>query len=95
MKSSSWIWSIVVIVLVAVTSYGLFLLTQGASLPEGFVYGNGHIEGRDVKLAAERGGRVVRQVQGHGAQAPGPHRGPLPGHIQGPGNVIIMFSHQY
>ena len=41
MKSSSWIWSIVVIVLVAVTSYGLFLLTQGASLPEGFVYGNG------------------------------------------------------
>ena len=41
MKSSSWIWSIVVIVLVAVTYYGLFLLTQGASLPEGFVYGNG------------------------------------------------------
>lgn len=74
MKSSSWIWSIVVIVLVAVTSYGLFLLTQGASLPEGFVYGNGHIEGRDVKLAAERGGRVVRHslVEGEPVSAGDP-----------------------
>ena len=46
-------------------------------------------------VLAERRQRVVRQVQGHGAQAPGPHRGPLPGHIQGPGNVLIMFSYQY
>ena len=46
-------------------------------------------------VLAERRQRVVRQVQGHGAQAPGPHRGPLPGHIQGPGNVIIMCPHQY
>ena len=46
-------------------------------------------------VLAERRQRVVRQVQGHGAQAPGPHRGPLPGHIQGPGNVSIMCPHQY
>ncbi len=60
MKNPSWIWSLAVIVLVAVVSYGLFWLTQGKPLPEGFVYGNGYIEGRDVKLAAERGGRVLR-----------------------------------
>ena len=39
MKNPSWIWSLAVIVLVAVVSYGLFWLTQGKPLPEGFVYG--------------------------------------------------------
>lgn len=49
-----------VIVLIAVTSYAFFLLTDRTPLPEGFVYGNGHIEGRDVKVAAEREGRVLQ-----------------------------------
>lgn len=60
MKKKSWIWSLMVIVLIAVTSYAFFLLTDRTPLPGGVVYGNGHIEGRDVKVAAEREGRVLQ-----------------------------------
>ncbi len=71
MKKKSWIWSLMVIVLIAVTSYAFFLLTDRTPLPEGFVYGNGHIEGRDVKVAAEREGRVLQHslVEGESVTA--------------------------
>lgn len=70
-KKKSWIWSLMVIVLIAVTSYAFFLLTDRTPLPEGFVYGNGHIEGRDVKVAAEREGRVLQHslVEGESVTA--------------------------
>jgi len=40
-------------------SYGVFVLFGEEPLPQGIVYGNGHIEGREVRIAAEVAGRVI------------------------------------
>ena len=67
MKSQSWLWSLIAVLVLAGGSYGVFVLFGEEPLPQGIVYGNGHIEGREVRIAAEvaisRGVRVDRTVE--------------------------------
>ena len=57
----SWLWSLLVLLAVGGISYGAFLATRSPKLPEGFLYGNGHIEGTEVRIASEVAGRVTEQ----------------------------------
>ena len=57
MKPQSWLWSLIAVLVLAGASYGIFLLLGEDALPEGIIYGNGHIEGREVRIAAEVAGR--------------------------------------
>ncbi len=59
MKPQSWLWSLIAVIVLAGASYGIFVLLGEDALPEGIIYGNGHIEGREVRIAAEVAGRVV------------------------------------
>lgn len=68
MKSKhSWLWSLALILVLGAVSWGVFVATRPAKLPEGFLYGNGHIEGTEVRVASEVGGRVVEQHLTEGA----------------------------
>lgn len=55
----TWIWTPVVLILGALLSYLLFRALQPPVLPDGFLYGNGHIEGTEIRVSAEVSGRVV------------------------------------
>ncbi len=59
MASKSWLAALAVLVAVAAGSYLGFRALQPAPLPEGFVYGNGHIEGTEIRVPAEIPGRVI------------------------------------
>ncbi|HXV31773.1 MAG TPA: efflux RND transporter periplasmic adaptor subunit [Sinorhizobium sp.] len=62
----TWLWTPALLVVLAAASYGIFLyLTPRATSP-GFLYGNGHIEGTEVRIGAEVAGRIVetRLVEG-------------------------------
>jgi len=54
-----WIWTPAVLIAIAAGSYGLFVMLQPPLLPQGFLYGNGHIEGTEVMISAEATGRVL------------------------------------
>lgn len=58
----SWVWSLIVLVVVSLISYGIFRATRPAEVPEGFLYGNGHIEGTEVRIASEVAGRVMEHA---------------------------------
>jgi len=62
----TWFWTGVVLAVIAGGSYALYLYLQPLPLPGQLLYGNGHIEGTEVRVAAEVGGRVVdsRLVEG-------------------------------
>lgn len=64
---SAWLWTAVTLVAIAGGSYGLYLYLLPEPLPEQVLYGNGHIEGTEVRIAAELPARVVesRIVEGH------------------------------
>ncbi|MBI2379516.1 MAG: HlyD family efflux transporter periplasmic adaptor subunit [Gammaproteobacteria bacterium] len=66
MTAKSWFIALAALLAVAAGSYLGFLALRPEPLPEGFVYGNGHIEGTEVRVAAELPGRVVdnRMVEG-------------------------------
>lgn len=55
----TWLWTPVILIMGALFSYLLFLVLQSPELPEGFLYGNGHIEGTEIRVSAEVSGRVV------------------------------------
>lgn len=55
----SWAWSLIGLLGVSVVSYGLFWATRPAGVPDGFLYGNGHIEGTEIRIASEVTGRVT------------------------------------
>jgi HlyD family secretion protein len=57
----SWQWALAGVVVAVVASYGFYALTRPERLPEGFLYGSGHVEGTEVRIASEVGGRVVEQ----------------------------------
>lgn len=59
---AAWLWTAVVLVAIAAGSYGLYLYLSPAPLPDQVVYGNGHIEATEVRVAAEVSGRVVASV---------------------------------
>lgn len=54
-----WLWTPAVLIAVAAISYGLFIILQPPLLPQGFLYGNGHVEGTEVGISAEVSGRVL------------------------------------
>ena len=57
--TKSWVATLLALAIVAVVSYLGFRALQPEPLPEGFVYGNGHIEGTEIRVSAEIPGRVV------------------------------------
>ena len=56
----SWVWTVLVVVLIAVGSYVFYVYTLPPELEQGFIYGNGHVEGTEVNISAEVTGRVVQ-----------------------------------
>lgn len=59
---AAWLWTAAILIAIAGGSYGLYLYLIPDPLPEQVVYGNGHIEGTEVKVAAEVAGRVVESA---------------------------------
>lgn len=57
----SWLWTLVGVFAVAIASYALYALTRPEPLPPGILYGSGHIEGTEIRVASEVAGRVVEQ----------------------------------
>ncbi len=55
----SWIWTVIVVVMIAAGSYAFYIFTLPAELEDGFLYGNGHVEGTEVNISAEVTGRVL------------------------------------
>jgi len=62
MTKHSWLWSLFGLLAVSGVSYGVFFATRAPELPEGFLYGNGHIEGIEIRIASEVAGRVLEQT---------------------------------
>ena len=62
----NWIWTPVALVVLAAVSYGIYRQLQADPLPPGIIYGNGHIEAVEIRVASEVAGRVVesRVVEG-------------------------------
>ncbi|MBQ0720180.1 MAG: efflux RND transporter periplasmic adaptor subunit [Gammaproteobacteria bacterium] len=56
----SWIITPLMVVLIAAGSYFFYISTLPPELDEGFLYGNGHIEGTEVNISAEVSGRVLK-----------------------------------
>ena len=57
----SWQWALAAILVAVAVSYAFYALTRPEPLPEGFLYGSGHIEGTEVRIASEVAGRVLEQ----------------------------------
>lgn len=55
----TWLWTPAVLLLLAAGSYALYVYLGPEPLPEGVLYGNGRIEGTEVRVSAEVTGRVV------------------------------------
>lgn len=55
----SWIVTPLVVILIAAGSYFFYISTLPPVLEEGFLYGNGHVEGTEVNISAEVSGRVL------------------------------------
>lgn len=55
----SWAWSLIGLLMLSGVSYGIFWATRPSDVPEGFLYGNGHIEGTQIRIASEVSGRVT------------------------------------
>lgn len=64
----TWVWTPILLVAVAALSYVAFVALRPPQLPEGFLYGNGHIEGTEVSVAAEVSARVVESNLAEGRQ---------------------------
>lgn len=58
----SWMWSLLGLLLVSGISYGIFQATRPADVPDGFLYGNGHIEGTEIRVASEVPGRITNHA---------------------------------
>jgi len=56
-----WLVPLLVIIAVAAVSYGIFRATRHPVVPEGLLYGNGHVEGTEVRVTSEVGGRITSQ----------------------------------
>jgi HlyD family secretion protein len=55
----AWILTPLFFVVLAAGSYGLFVYLTPLPLPEGLLYGNGHIEGTEVRVASEVTGQIL------------------------------------
>lgn len=59
---ATWAWTGLVLVAIAAGSYGLYAWLQPKPLPQQVLYGNGHVEGTDIRVASEVAGRVVENT---------------------------------
>jgi HlyD family secretion protein len=57
----SWVAALVAVLVAVGASYAFYALTRPEPLPEGFLYGSGHIEGTEIRIASEVAGRVFEQ----------------------------------
>lgn len=62
MKIQSWSLTLVALFSAALLSYFLYQILQPEKLPTGFLYGNGHVEGTEIRVSAEVSGRVVKNL---------------------------------
>lgn len=64
--TKTWLWTPALLIVLAAVSYGVFRYMSPTPLPPGLLYGNGHIEGTEVRVAGEVPGRIVesRLVEG-------------------------------
>ena len=62
----AWLATPLVLILLAAGSYGLYVYLTPTPLPDGLLYGNGHIEGTEIRVSSEVTGRVIdsRLVEG-------------------------------
>lgn len=51
--SKTWIWTAIVLLLIAGGSFGLYVYLRPPPLPEQVVYGNGVVDGTEIRVAAE------------------------------------------
>ena len=68
----AWLATPLFLLVFAAGSYGLYVYLTPPPLPQGLLYGNGHIEGTEIRVASEITGRVIdsRLVEGN-TVAPG------------------------
>jgi HlyD family secretion protein len=61
----TWVWTPALLVALAAGSYALFRYLSPEP-PPGLIYGDGHIDGTEIRVASEVAGRVVesRLVEG-------------------------------
>ena len=57
----SWQWALAGVLVAVIASYAFYTLTRPEPLPNGILYGSGHIEGTEIRIASEVAGRVVEQ----------------------------------
>jgi HlyD family secretion protein len=62
----SWQWALAGVLAAVVSSSAFYALTRPDPLPEGILYGSGHIEGTEIRIASEVAGRVVEQLMPEG-----------------------------
>lgn len=67
----TWLWTALVLAVIAGGSYTLYIYFRPPQMPDQLLYGNGHIEGTEVRIASEVAGRVVdsRLVEGASVDA--------------------------
>lgn len=57
--SRGWLVTLAVLLALGAGGYTLYRYLEPTPLPPGILYGNGHVEGTEVRVAAEVGGRVI------------------------------------
>jgi len=62
----SWVLSLIGLLAVSGISYGIYWAARPEDIPTGFLYGNGHIEGTEIRIASEVAGRVTEQALAEG-----------------------------
>lgn len=55
----TWLVSVVVLLAIAAFSYAVFQATRNPSMPDGLLYGNGHVEGTEFRVTSEVAGRIA------------------------------------
>lgn len=70
---ATWAWTGLTLVGIAAGSYGLYVWLQPKQLPQQVIYGNGRVEGTDIRVASEVAGRVVENkiIEGQPVQRGG------------------------
>lgn len=68
MLMRSWIWTPLLLVILAAGSYAAYRWLAPPTLPDGFLYGGGRIEGTEVTVASEVSARVLDSVLVEGAE---------------------------
>lgn len=64
----SWIITATALVILAAGSYGFYLYLQPPMLAHQVMYGNGHVEGTEIRIAAEVTGRISENFLAEGKE---------------------------